>query len=301
MNRDLQPRLQEILELTRRRELSPEVALMQLLIATENIDQVKQVIHSSLYALGAEPPLRRLSQLLVNNRDGCARIVAMLRSNVDTDEPAPSVEEGIAFCRRLFDWSVQQSEESSVALYSLGNPRILEAATEEVVTALEEMEVLDPARSLLDIGCGIGRLEHPLSGRVREIVGIDVSEKMIAAARRRCAKLPNVTLMPCDGHDLSLFPDARFDLALAVDAFPYLVQSGMPLVERYFSEARRVLRAGGDLVILGFSYGQDDARDAQDVARIARAADFQIMASGVRPFKLWNAAGYHLRRGAKTN
>lgn len=296
MNHDRPSRAEQILARLRQGDLSPEVALMQLLIATENVDQTKQVLRGAQDAFGAEPPVEKLERLLLDNAEGCARIVSMLRSNVDTDEPARSVEEGIAFSRRLFDWSVQQSEEASVALYSLGNPKILEAATEELVTALEAMRVLAPTRSVLDIGCGIGRMEQALSPRVHEVIGIDVSHKMIAVARRRCARLPNVTFLLTEGDDLSLFPDASFQLVLAVDSFPYLVQSGMPLVERIFSEALRVMRRGGDLVIFSFSYRENDPQDADDVARLAAKTGFQMVASDLRPFKLWDAAAYHLRR-----
>ena len=77
-----------------------------------------------------------LMALVDANIDGCERIAQMLRSGVDSDCPAPSVEEGLDFCRKLFEWSVQQSPASSVALYSLGNPSILESATREIVDAL---------------------------------------------------------------------------------------------------------------------------------------------------------------------
>lgn len=48
-----------------------------------------------------------------------------------------------------------------------------------------------PKRAL-DFGCGVGRLVIPLSEKCEEIVGVDISEKMIDLAKENCLKM-NVT------------------------------------------------------------------------------------------------------------
>ncbi len=264
-----EPALRGLLSQCDAGSLSPEVALMEMLIEAKDGDAVSRFL---LVRETASPSAARIRKLMEENGAGCARIVGMLRSGVDSPPEGASVEEGVAFCKRLFDWSVQQSEEASVALYSLGNPEVLEAATREIVEAFEAWGVLGGARRALDIGCGIGRLEQALSPRLGALCGIDVSSEMIAVARRRCASLPNVTLSECSGTDLRAWEDGSFDLVFAVDSFPYLVQSGMPLVAAYFSEAARVLRDGGEFIVLNFSYREDDPRDRADVEALARAA-----------------------------
>ncbi len=109
----------------------------------------------------------------------------MIRQRLDSPELAANAEEGIERSRKLFDASVAQSEESSVALYSLGSPELLAAATDEVIGVLAGWGVLGLHRDALEIGCGIGRLMVPLCSRLRSVVGTDVSPGMIAAARRR--------------------------------------------------------------------------------------------------------------------
>jgi ubiquinone/menaquinone biosynthesis C-methylase UbiE len=295
------PAQREALERYLERKLSAEMTLMYALKEVPDVDALDETLQGALRIAstdgdGAKPvaAIDALIDLLRRNRPGCERIARMLRSGVDSDQPAPSVEQGIAFCRHLFDWSVAQSSESSVALYSLGNAQILDAATAEIVEFMDARGLLGRARDVLDIGCGIGRFEVALAARVRSITGIDVSGGMITEARRRCQRLANVALETCSGRDLANFDDHSFDLVLAVDSFPYLVQSGMPLVERHFAEIARVLRPTGDLLILEFSYRNDLGRDRDDVRRLAAAHSMHVLAAGTQPFSLWDGVIFHL-------
>ena len=273
-----------------RGEISPAIALMEMLIASEDLARVRAAVSASGDA--------SLVALLVAHEAGAARVATMLRSDVDVPPRGGSVEDGIAFCKHLFDWSVRQSEEASVALYSLGSPAILQAATAEIVQLLDAWGLLGAHRRALDVGCGIGRMEVALASHLGRIDAIDVSAGMIEAARRRCAGLDNVHLAVVSGLDLAAFADGAFDLVLAVDTFPYLVQSGMPLVATHMAEAARVLAPRGDLLVLNFSYRDDAARDAADVAALSHAAGMEVVSSGTRPLALWNGVAFHLRRGA---
>jgi len=117
---------------------------------------------------------------------------------------------------------------------------------------LAEWELLGPDRAILDIGCGIGRIERALAARVGTITGIDLSPGMIAEARRRCRGLANVTLQACEGRDLAGFADQLMDLVLAIDSFPYLVAIDPEIAEAHVRDAARLLRPGGALLILNF-------------------------------------------------
>ena len=281
-------------------EVSAEMALMYWLQAARSVDEIQAWLASALAASASDDvsphaaALARLSALVAANRDGCDRIAGMLASGVDTDERAASVDEGIAFCKRLFDWSVAQCAEASVALYSLGSPAILDAATREIIDVMRQWRLLGPSRRLLEIGCGIGRFQQALAENALEITGIDVSATMIQTARTRCAGYPNVSLLECSGRDLAMFAAESFDLVFAVDSFPYLYQSGMALVETHFREVRRVLRPGGDFLILEFSYRGDIEADRRDIGHLA-CGTFEVLVNGARPFSLWDGAAFHLR------
>jgi cyclopropane fatty-acyl-phospholipid synthase-like methyltransferase len=257
---------------------------MQLLIETEDVASTRAAVRG----------VAELEQLVAANAEGCERIAAMLRSDMDSAKPARSVEEGIAFCERLFDWSVQQSEEASVALYSLGNPQLLELATAEIVSQLKAWGALTSETALLDIGCGIGRLLVALAPEVRTATGIDVSAEMVKTARRRCAPYSNVTVIKGDGWGFGELDDGAFDVAIAVDSFPYLRQSGYQLVERFFPESARVLKPGGQLVILNYSYSDDDDADASEVRKLSTENGLQLRLAGARPFKLWDGVAFRM-------
>jgi cyclopropane fatty-acyl-phospholipid synthase-like methyltransferase len=270
---------------------SPPIALMKLIIATEDAAFVERVLHRAT----GSPYADRVTAVMKQNAAGCVRVAAMLASGVDNPPENGTVEEGIRFCRRLFDWSVTQSEEASVALYSFGNPALLHQATREIAELFAAWGLLGQDRVALDIGCGIGRLEEGLASKLLHLTAIDVSEAMTAAARRRCIALSNVSVRTASGQDLRDHASASFDLVFAVDTFPYLVQSGMALVETHFAEVRRVLRGGGDFVILDFSYSEEPGRDQEEVARLAADHHFDVLVAGSRPFSLWNGKAFRLR------
>jgi SAM-dependent methyltransferase len=194
-----------------------------------------------------------------------------------------------------FDAAARISPEASVALYSLGDPILLEQATKEVVDYLADINVLGADRVALDIGCGSGRFEAALWARVRQIVGIDVSAEMIAAARARCQGLPNVDFRLTDGASAPEGPAASFDLILAVDSFPYIVQAGGPLAAIWLEGVARLLRPRGDLVILNYSYRDDVGLDRDDLLRLTQPLGLAPVTLAARPFRTWDGTAFHFR------
>ncbi|MCX4241073.1 ArsR/SmtB family transcription factor [Paraliomyxa miuraensis] len=97
---------------------------------------------------------------------------------------------------------------------------------------------------VLDVGSGDGVLTTLLAPRARSVTCLDRSPAVIAAAAERLAKLPNVHLCEGDMHDLP-FPDATFDQVLHFHALTYATDP-----HRALHEAHRVLRPGGDLVLV---------------------------------------------------
>ena len=64
----------------------------------------------------------------------------------------------------------------------------------------------------------------------------------------------------------------------------------------HFGEAARVLRAGGDFVILNLSYRGDLELDREDARRLADAAGLRVLRNGTGDLRLWDGTTFHLRK-----
>jgi SAM-dependent methyltransferase len=96
--------------------------------------------------------------------------------------------------------------------------------------------------SLLDIGCGGGRLAPLLTGAA-QVVGVDVAPAPLARARARHASLPGFAFARMDAASLG-FAEASFDAALMLDLLDALPDPAAAL-----AEAARVLARGGRLMV----------------------------------------------------
>jgi SAM-dependent methyltransferase len=252
-------------------DISPVIALSRLLLALGGTEETEELLASVSRRWGRplDPRLREMAVLFHDHREGCERVADMLREHPDPAKMSGPPEEVVATFRRFFDRSVTRNEEASVAAYSLGDSGILSRAAEEVVERFQEWGLLGPERTTLEID----------------------------AARRRCAGLPNVFFTVTSGRDLGDFPEERFDLVYAVDSFPYVHQAGPAIVETHFHEAARVLRPGGELVILHFSYRDSTHADRAEVRKLCRATGFTVVMNGAQPFKLWDGVAFRMRKG----
>lgn len=99
-----------------------------------------------------------------------------------------------------------------------------------------------PGTSVVDVGCGTGRAVAELTGRGVRAVGVDRSERMIAAARSRW---PEADFRIAEAYELPL-PDASVHGYRADKVFHELAEP-----ERAVEEARRVLVPGGRILLVG--------------------------------------------------
>jgi len=274
-------------------KLSPAIASLRLLMAFGDLESLRWALEEEQEP-AAKEAVAAITELLDGNAEGSAAVLRILeRERMEDQSKAP---DELDRCRRLFDSLVGDNAEASVALYSFGNGDLLDAATGEVVALLDGLGLVEDGREVLEIGCGIGRFQRALAPRVSAITGIDIAPAMIATARRRCARLPNVHLMTTSGGDLSAFASGSFDLVLAIDSMPYLYRVGPDLVATHFREAARVLRPGGDFLILNVSYRGDLGRDREDVGRFADNAGLEVLRNGSADLRLWDAPTFHLRK-----
>jgi len=99
-----------------------------------------------------------------------------------------------------------------------------------------------PEDTVLEIGCGVGRVGKVLAPQVRRWIGCDVSDNMLLHAADRLKGLSNVELVRVSGTDLAPIPDASVDSVYCHVVFMHLEEWDR---FAYVREAHRVLRPGG--------------------------------------------------------
>ncbi len=118
----------------------------------------------------------------------------------------------------------------------------------------ETLKALDlkQGERVLDIGAGMGLLAYEMAATVGpegRVSGIDISDDMLALARRRCADQPWTEFRNADATALP-YEDESFDAAVSTQVYEYV-----PDIPKALAELHRVLRPGGRAVILDTDYG----------------------------------------------
>lgn len=99
-------------------------------------------------------------------------------------------------------------------------------------------------KDVLEVACGAGLGLEALARVARSVEAGDVDSSNVSLARHACARVANCRVERIDALDLP-FDDASLDLVLLFEAVYYLSDA-----RRFFSEARRVLRPGGELLLV---------------------------------------------------
>lgn len=96
--------------------------------------------------------------------------------------------------------------------------------------------------TVLEIGCGAGRITRSLSEIFGQVYAVDISGEMVRQAKEALADRPNVHIFQNNGQDLTVLGDVQFDFA-----FSYIVFQHIPsrdVIYSYVSEVSRLLRPG---------------------------------------------------------
>lgn len=134
-----------------------------------------------------------------------------------------------------------------------------EEATEALVRLVEARIAPERGQRLCDIGCGYGAAAAQIADRHNvEVVGLTLS-----SVQQRIADARGAARFTCLRRDWlqNGLPDSSFDGAYAIESSEHMTDK-----PRFFSEAARVLKPGGRLVVCAWLEGE--AASAWDVRHL---------------------------------
>ena len=124
--------------------------------------------------------------------------------------------------------------------------RFFDTGRRDVATVMEQIARFYgdiPTARALDFGSGVGRLVLPFTERFDHVVGVDISEDMIAEARRNCANaaVQNVDFAMSDD-ELTAVAGSSFDLIHSYIVLQHVpIKRGLALTDRLLA----LLKPGG--------------------------------------------------------
>lgn len=121
-----------------------------------------------------------------------------------------------------------------------------EAEVDRLRGKVERLGVPLLRSAALDFGCGAGRVTRALAKHFKEVVGVDISARMIDAARELNDDVPNCTFVLNRSDDLGIFEAGSFDLVYTSNVLQHLPSRAIILAT--ISELVRTLAPGGLLI-----------------------------------------------------
>ncbi len=184
----------------------------------------------------------------LTDKEPARRFVSHLMELVDHNDPVLARDrERLAAVKREYADSAQRYFAANAGEWD--SIRALHVAEDAVEAAMLEALGERVFDSLLDLGTGTGRLLELFAPLYRRAVGIDASSDMLAVARANLdrAGIANAQVRLGDIHHLP-FARNSFDVVTIHQVLHYLDDP-----ERAITEAARVLRPGGRLLVVDFA------------------------------------------------
>ncbi len=218
-------------------------------------------------------PARRVTAQLVRN---VARSVLRRRPNVDDPPPAPAEPDGPDLYETLYEDHARRHSDHDVV--GAGAFELIGRRELAVLTA----EGLAPASTLVDLGCGIGRMAvHAIPFLVGgHYIGTDIAPSMLERAQARIA--PAIPDPPCKvswvkqvGTTFAV-PDQSVDAFCAYSVFTHIEHED---AFNFLVDARRAVRPAGIFV---FSCLPMDLQVSREIFLASAAVDHAARWSVVR-------------------
>lgn len=131
--------------------------------------------------------------------------------------------------------------------------------------------------SAFEIGCSIGVLTEKLAARCEQLLSVDVAEKALASAAKRCENLPQIRFQAMNFP--AEFPTETFDLIIVSEVGYYLSSADWRTATTKIIE---LLRDRGTIILVHWTPFVADYPQTGDAVH--------------EDFKIWTTADLHLRQ-----
>lgn len=153
---------------------------------------------------------------------------------------------------------------------------------------------ISPQTTVLDIGCGTGEFERLVLADypMQQMVGVDISDRMLAIARQKLHAYPNVLFHTAPASALP-FASNSFDVIVSASSFHYFDDPAAAL-----AEMKRVLKPDGTVAILDWCKDYLLCRLCDVVLKVVDPAYNQCYTQA-EFHQLLNFAGFNICRATK--
>ena len=130
--------------------------------------------------------------------------------------------------------------------YETAPSRIQQYLNAELVYVLDQIK---PSDTVLELGCGYGRVLKRIAEKATTVVGIDISEASLEFAKDYLRGIPNIQMHFMTARNIK-FPEQTFDVVLGIQNALSATKIDPPLL---LSQALRVTKTGGKIILSSYS------------------------------------------------
>lgn len=153
--------------------------------------------------------------------------------------------------RQRQHWENLAKTNSKYYIYSSRGKNITDeqfkkSGEDDYIKLVKNDKFIFPKDSILDFGCGTGRMTQFMVKDYKKVIGIDISPTMIKEAKKKLNN-SNIEFLETNGFSVSL-PENSVDVVFAYHVFQHLKEKGM--AEKLFGEIYKVLKDKGVFKVL---------------------------------------------------
>lgn len=140
--------------------------------------------------------------------------------------------------------------------------------------------------TILDFGCGVGRISKQLLKMNFNVVAVDVSPSMLEYAKEYIGpnNIDNISFVLTDGFDCGSTPSSSCDAVISYITFQHM--TSLKMVESNMQDINRILKLGGKIAIQHYIGGSTDANKCKGF--------FGVYIDIENITKMWTNFGFNL-------